>query len=206
MLHIMPLCFKRAATTCLQALSTVPLPIDRPSSRKRAVIHALLVGREVVDLTLEVVAQRRLLATVAQRREFLDHRRAPTVAEHAAPALGDFLLTLLLQTASLLAHLIGNGRLLGSGLRGALGRHCRRAVGWTPWAGQRTWQRAPPRRANRGGPPPARCGYPPGRRQRCLCDAPDDESVPPPGTSTASSGTPTPVVAMASTLTGVTFL
>ena len=36
------------------------------------VIHALLVRREVVDLTSEVVAQRRLLADVAQSREFYE--------------------------------------------------------------------------------------------------------------------------------------
>ena len=31
--HIMPLCFIRAATTFLHALSTVPLPMGRPNSQ-----------------------------------------------------------------------------------------------------------------------------------------------------------------------------
>ena len=61
MVHIMPLCFLRAANDglmCLQALPTVPLPILQNQFTVVAVNHALLVGREVVDLTFEVVTER----------------------------------------------------------------------------------------------------------------------------------------------------
>ena len=82
-----PLCFMRLATTFLQAPSTTYA--DRQTARPiQRVVHALLVGREVVDLALEVVAL--LLAVAAtgvQVLQFLDYGGHAPLAQQAAPAL-----------------------------------------------------------------------------------------------------------------------
>ena len=78
--HIIPLCFMRAATTFLHADSTTPLPIG--------VVHPLLVLGEVVDLALDVVALLvGVAATGVQFLEFLDDRSDAALPQQAAPAL-----------------------------------------------------------------------------------------------------------------------